>query len=85
MVIARKQTLVQLSDELVELLDRHAASESKSRSAVIRDAIEAHLHDQLEAEIDRRIVDGYTRFPPTEEETAWAEESAIEGIREEPW
>ncbi|HYU59909.1 MAG TPA: ribbon-helix-helix protein, CopG family [Solirubrobacterales bacterium] len=83
--MARKQTLVQLTDELVELLDREASRTGKSRSALIREAIEAHLHDEAEAEIDRRIIEGYRRVPETEEEMRWAELSGIEAIREEPW
>lgn len=73
MAVARKQTLVQLNDELVELLDREAARSGRSRSAVIREAIEAHLHDEIEAEISRQIVEGYKRIPETEEELEWAD------------
>jgi predicted DNA-binding protein len=81
MVIARKQTLVQLTDELVGALDREAARTGKSRSAVIREAIEAHLHDEIEAEIGRQIVEGYTRMPQTEEELEWADIAAEETFR----
>jgi hypothetical protein len=56
--------MVQLTDELVELLDREAAKRCISRSALIRDLLEQALRDEREAELDRRIVDGYTRVPP---------------------
>lgn len=91
MVIARKQTLVQLSDELVYVLDREAARSGKSRSALIREAVEAHLHDEIEAEISRQIVDGYTRMPQTDEEVSLANWAAREAARrldaeeDEPW
>lgn len=81
MVIARKQTLVQLSDELVELLDRRALSEEKSRSAVIREAIEEHLHDEVEAEKVRQYVEAYRRMPQTDEELEWADAAASEMMR----
>lgn len=81
MVIARKQTLVQLTDELVELLDQRAAREQKSRSALIREAIETHLHDEIEAEIGRQIVDAYTRMPQTDEEVRLADRAAREANR----
>lgn len=43
----RTQTMVQLTDRLVRLLDRRAASEGTSRSQVIREVVEAHLaHDE---------------------------------------
>lgn len=71
--IARKQTLVQLSDELVTLLDQRAAREGKSRSAVIREAINAHLFEEWDEEVARQYREAYTRMPQTEEELAWAD------------
>jgi metal-responsive CopG/Arc/MetJ family transcriptional regulator len=84
-VMARKQTLVQLSEELLELLDREAARRNVSRSALIREAIEQHLDTERRAEIGRRIVEGYRRIPQTEEELEWAEWQTAEMIRQEPW
>lgn len=55
--------MVQLNDELVALLDRRAAKEGVSRSQMIREAIEAFLSEDREREIDRQIVEGYTRMP----------------------
>jgi metal-responsive CopG/Arc/MetJ family transcriptional regulator len=81
MVIARKQTLVQLSDELVELLDREALRRGISRSALIREAVEEHLQYAREAEIDRQIVEAYTRMPQTEEELAWADATTADAMR----
>ena len=83
--VTRKQTLVQLSQELLDRLDERAAREGRSRSALIRDAIEGYLHDEERARISREIVEGYERIPVTEEELAWAEASAREMIEEEPW
>ena len=85
MVVARTQTLVQLTDALLVRLDERARSEGRSRSTLIREAIEEYLHDELEAELDRRIVEGYTRVPQTPLEDAWALANAREAIREEPW
>jgi metal-responsive CopG/Arc/MetJ family transcriptional regulator len=81
----RTQTLVQLSRDLLQRLDERAAREGRSRSALIRDAIAAYLYDEEEARIDREIREGYERIPETDEEMAWAEASAREMIREEPW
>lgn len=61
--MVRTQTMVQLTDDLVELLDRRASAAGVSRSQVIRDAIEAYLAADEEAEIDRQIVEAYTRMP----------------------
>jgi metal-responsive CopG/Arc/MetJ family transcriptional regulator len=81
----RTQTLVQLTQGLLQRLDERVAREGRSRSALIRDAIEAYLYDEEQVRIDREIREGYERIPETEEELASAERSAIEGIREEPW
>jgi metal-responsive CopG/Arc/MetJ family transcriptional regulator len=83
--MSRTQTLVQLNEALLRRLDERAAGEGRSRSALIRDAIEAYLFDEEEAEISRQIVEGYERIPETEEEIAGAEREAREAIREEPW
>jgi Ribbon-helix-helix protein, copG family len=60
----RIQTMVQLTDSLVELLDQEAGRRGISRSALIRGLLEESLRDQREGEIDRQIVEGYTRVPP---------------------
>ena len=83
--MTRTQTLVQLSEELLRRLDERAAREGRSRSALIREAIEAYLKDEENARIDREIREGYERIPVTEEEMRWAETSAWEGVEEEPW
>lgn len=85
MAVTRTQTLVQLSDELLRRLDERAAREGRSRSALIREAIEAYLHDEERARIDREIREGYERIPETEEEMRWAEAGVREMIEEEPW
>jgi metal-responsive CopG/Arc/MetJ family transcriptional regulator len=81
--VARQQTLVQLSDELVAALDERAARRGVSRSRLIRDAIQDYLARDADAEIDAAIVDGYTRIP--QEDDPWAYAEAIESIRAEPW
>ncbi len=64
MAMPRIQTMVQLTDTLVGLLDQEAGRRGISRSALVRDLLEESLCDQQEAEIDRQIVEGYTRVPP---------------------
>lgn len=64
MPMPRTQTMVQLTDSLIGLLDQEAGRRGLSRSALIRDLLEEALRDQREAEIDRQIADGYERIPP---------------------
>jgi metal-responsive CopG/Arc/MetJ family transcriptional regulator len=82
MAMARTQTLVQLSDELVQRLDSYRAREGRSRSDVVREAIERYLAADREAESDRLIVEAYTRQPP---EDVWTEQAAKQMISAEPW
>jgi metal-responsive CopG/Arc/MetJ family transcriptional regulator len=69
----RKQVLVQLSDELVERLDKVAAGEETSRSAVVREAVTRYVIDKENEEKERRWIEGYERYPVTDEERAWGE------------
>lgn len=86
MGVARRQTLVQLTDEIVSELDALAARDNRSRSELIRQAIEELLHAEREREYDRQIVEGYTRMPETEEEMEWARSATFDfGPDEEPW
>lgn len=72
MVMTRAQTLVQLNDTLLAVLDQRAAKRGVSRSQVIREAIEAYLSDDHEAEISRQIIAGYERIPQATPD-AWGE------------
>ncbi|HSK50483.1 MAG TPA: CopG family transcriptional regulator [Solirubrobacterales bacterium] len=83
--VSRTQTLVQLNEALLRRLDERAAREGRSRSALIRDAIEKYMYDETKARIDREIIEGYERIPETDEEMAWAEQNVREMIQEEPW
>lgn len=80
-----KMITVRMPEDRVRAIDELVASGRASRAAVIIEAIDRFVA-QLESErIDREIVEGYTRIPSTPEEDAWAEWSARESIREEPW
>jgi predicted DNA-binding protein len=83
MAMARTQTLVQLSDELLAQLDARAAQQGRSRSELIREAIAGYLVDDREVEIDRRIVESYTRRP--QEDLLGAEATARAMVDAEPW
>lgn len=55
--------MVQLSDELLRVLDAAARRRGVSRSSLIREAVEAFLREDVDAEIGRQIADGYRRIP----------------------
>jgi metal-responsive CopG/Arc/MetJ family transcriptional regulator len=83
--MARTQTLVQLSEELLARLDERAAREGRSRSALLREAAERYLADDVAAATDRRIVDGYRRRPQEARDDAWAVANARAAVRDQPW
>jgi predicted transcriptional regulator len=62
--MARTQTMVQLTDRLLQLLDRQAARRGISRSALIRTALEDFLSKDRELAVGEQIVEGYKRIPP---------------------
>ncbi len=61
--MARTQTIVQLTSEMVEALDREARRTGVSRSALIREAIEGHLAGSREAELTAELVAAYSETP----------------------
>ena len=77
--------MVQLNDTLLEILDRRATETGRSRSDLIREAIEQYYREDIEAAIDRAMVEGYTRVPDDDELDALYEDVARRSIAEEPW
>jgi metal-responsive CopG/Arc/MetJ family transcriptional regulator len=64
MVMARREVLVQLDDDLVERLDELAQRTEVSRSELLRRAALAVLQADEWAQADKRLVEGYTKYPP---------------------
>jgi metal-responsive CopG/Arc/MetJ family transcriptional regulator len=63
MVMARKEVLVQLDDELVGRLDELAARQGASRSELLRRGAMAVLEAADAAHADRELQDAYRRIP----------------------
>jgi hypothetical protein len=63
MVMARRQVLVQLDDELVERLDRLADEQRTSRSDLLRRGAAAVLEAFELAAADRELQESYRRTP----------------------
>ncbi len=64
MVMARREVLVQLDDELVARLDELAERAQVSRSELLRRAAMAVLEADEWARADQRLIEGYTKYPP---------------------
>ena len=81
-----KMITIRMPEDRVARMDALVETESyESRASFIVEAINRLVEEIEEREIDRKIVEGYTRFPQTEEEQAWAAEAGRRSIAEEPW
>jgi len=84
MSMARRQTLIQLDDARLAALDERAAASGRSRSDLVREAIDVLLGTGDAAAVDAAIVEGYKRSPASERDP-WAFQSAVAAIKAEPW
>ena len=64
MVMARREVLVQLDDDLVSRLDELARRVAVSRSELIRRGALAILEADRWARADERLIAAYTQQPP---------------------
>lgn len=84
MRMARRQTLIQLDDARLAALDERAAAAGRSRSDLVREAIDLLLGTGDAAAIDAAIVEGYEHRPASERDP-WALQGAVATIKAEPW
>jgi Arc/MetJ-type ribon-helix-helix transcriptional regulator len=81
-----KMITLRISEDRKERLDALVAEGAfPNRAAALTAALDRLLADEARRAIDRAIVEGYTRVPPTPEEDAYAEASGRRSIADEPW
>lgn len=84
--MATEQIAVRLPEQQLAVLDDLVErGVYDSRAAVVRAGIAAIAEVDRRREVDRAIVDGYRRHPPTESEQKAAITSLRDAIAEEPW
>ncbi len=84
--MTNSQIAIRLPDELLARLDELVRSGAyESRAAAVRAGIEAVARMDERRSIDRSILEGYRRHPPTPAEDAAASASLREAIEEESW
>ncbi|MCY4517737.1 MAG: hypothetical protein OXB99_10920 [Acidimicrobiaceae bacterium] len=80
------QIAVRLPDALLTQLDHLVTTGVfESRAAAVRAGVESVTAESARQEIDRAIVDGYRRIPPTNDELLAARAFLRSSILEEPW
>lgn len=80
------QLVTRVADDLVTAVDDLvAAGVVASRSEAVRLGLERLVDRYRREEIGARIANGYRAHPQSEAEVAWADESSLRMIAEEPW
>jgi metal-responsive CopG/Arc/MetJ family transcriptional regulator len=81
--MATKARIIQvpIGEELLSKLDEISVERGESRAAVIREACAKYIATAEKEELVRRYIEGYEKFPETQEELDFAEASA-EGLAE---
>ncbi len=85
-LVPTEQIAVRLPNELLADLDELVGrGVYASRAAAVRAGVEAVTELHRRRIVDRAIVEGYLRLPPTDAESDAATASLREAIAEEPW
>lgn len=80
------QLVTRVADDLAAAVDELVvAGVVASRSEAVRLGLERLVDLHRRRQIGARIADGYRSRPQTEGEGAWADESSVQMIAEEPW
>ncbi len=75
-----------MEDEALTQLDWLVSRCSfESRGDAIRAAIAELVRREEQFDIDRLIVDAYTRVPPTQDEDAWSTGGGFPGLPSDEW
>ena len=86
MLLGMAQLVTRVDDALAAAVDRLVeAGVVASRSEAVRFGLEQLVDRFRRAEIGKRIVRGYREHPQSDAEVAWADESSVRMIAEEPW
>lgn len=80
-----KKIAISLPADLVAELERIMKKTGESRSAVIRRSIEFALkRKEMDSQV-RRYMEGYLKYPETDEEKNIVKATALKTLDEEPW
>jgi len=80
------QLVTRVADDLAAAVDQLVkAGVVASRSEAVRLGLEEFVDRCRREEIGARIARGYRERPQTDAEVAWADESSVRMIAEEPW
>lgn len=81
----RKPVLLHLTEELDEQIDKLAAAQGRSKSALVRDAVAEYASKWSREVLEQQEREAYARMPDDDEFDAWAADSARDLLDEESW
>lgn len=81
----RKPVLLHLTEELDEQIDKLAAAQGRSKSALVREAVTEYAKRRSTELKEQQMRDAYARIPDDGEFDQWAEDSLEDMLEEESW
>ena len=81
----KKIIQVPMPTDLLEQVDAVAEQRGETRSAFIREACAEYIASSHRAELIRKDIEGYKRYPQSDEEAAALESLAAEVLEPEDW
>jgi metal-responsive CopG/Arc/MetJ family transcriptional regulator len=76
---------VPMPPDLVQELDAEAGRRGESRAYVIREAVVEYIASSQNAKHIQQDIEGYTRFPESDEDSEWRIRNAGDVWGEEDW
>jgi len=80
-----KKIAISLPADVFRKVEKARKKTGESRSALIRRSIEYVLNKEEHDALVKQYIDGYTKYPETEEESKFCELTSSEILSEEPW
>jgi len=80
-----KKIAISLPIEVFRKVEKARKKTGESRSALIRRSIEYVFSKEEHDALVKQYIDGYTKYPETEEEAQFCEITSKEILSEEPW
>jgi Arc/MetJ-type ribon-helix-helix transcriptional regulator len=76
---------ISLPRHLLEFVERQQQERGRTRSEVIRRALERVRREEDEREAVAQYIRSYQEQPETEEEFGWSDQLALEALADLPW
>ena len=76
---------ISLPEEMLQAVELERRATGESRSQFFRRAVEERLRRERDREDIARYIEGYQKYPETEDELAFAESALLYAFDEDSW